>query len=44
MSLQVCAKNGGTCQDKAIDTDYSENVWLYSLYTVGIDQVISPQG
>ncbi|KAF2434278.1 pectin lyase-like protein [Tothia fuscella] len=39
-----CAKFGKTCEDKLIDTDFSEHIWLYNLYTVGAKEVISPQG
>jgi hypothetical protein len=38
------AKFGKTCQDKLIDTDRSENIWLYNLFTVGAKEVVSPQG
>src|SRR3984957_18551459 len=37
-----CAKFGQTCQDKLIDTDRSENIWLYNIFTVGAKEVISP--
>jgi hypothetical protein len=39
-----CAKAGKVCQDKLVKTDYSENVWLYNLYTVGVQEPFSPQG
>jgi hypothetical protein len=39
-----CSKYGKTCQDKLIDTDYSESIWMYNLYTVGAKEVVSPQG
>jgi hypothetical protein len=39
-----CAKRGGICQDRLIDTSYSEQVWIYNLYTVGAQEIISPQG
>ncbi|KAF2398831.1 pectin lyase-like protein, partial [Trichodelitschia bisporula] len=39
-----CAKFGGVCQDRLIDTDYSEGVWMFNLFTVGGKEVISPQG
>lgn len=41
---ESCAKYGRVCQDKLIDTDYSERLWLYNLFTVGSKEVISPQG
>jgi hypothetical protein len=40
----TCAKTGGVCQDRLIDTSYSEQVWIYNLYTVGAKEIISPQG
>jgi hypothetical protein len=40
----TCAKTGGVCQQRVVDTSHSEEVWLYSLYTVGSKEVISPQG
>jgi glucan 1,3-beta-glucosidase len=39
-----CAKHGKACQDKLLETDYSENIWLYNIYTVGSKEVMSPQG
>jgi len=39
-----CAKFGKTCQDKIIETDRSEGIWLYNSFTVGAKEVISPQG
>ncbi|KAF2396068.1 pectin lyase-like protein [Trichodelitschia bisporula] len=38
-----CATRPGICQDRLVDTDRSENVWMYNLYTVGAKEVISPQ-
>lgn len=38
----TCSRNF-TCQQKLVETDYSENIWLYSLSTVGAQEVISPQ-
>jgi hypothetical protein len=40
----TCAKTGGTCQERVVDIDYSEEIWIYSLYTVGSEEIISPQG
>jgi hypothetical protein len=40
----ICAKHGGDCQDKLVETDYSEHIWLYNIYTVGAREAISPQG
>jgi hypothetical protein len=37
-------KNGVTCQDRLIDTDRSDKVMIFNLYTVGAKEVISPQG
>jgi glucan 1,3-beta-glucosidase len=39
-----CAQKGEVCQDKLIDTSFSENIWLYSIFTVGASEVLSPQG
>lgn len=38
-----CAKTHG-CQDRLVDMDRSENVFLYNLWTVGAKEAISPQG
>lgn len=40
----LCGKKGDACQQRLIDTSYSEEVWIYSLYTVGAREVVSPQG
>jgi hypothetical protein len=37
-------KVGVQCQDKIVDTDYSENIWLYNIFTVGVTESLSPQG
>jgi glucan 1,3-beta-glucosidase len=42
--LDQCGKSGSVCQQRLIDTSYSEEVWIYNLYTVGSQEVISPQG
>jgi hypothetical protein len=40
----TCAKYGRSCQDRLVETSYSEGIYLYSLYTVGAAEVVSPQG
>jgi hypothetical protein len=40
----TCGKTGKACQDRLIDIDFSEEIWIYGLYTVGSQEVISPQG
>jgi hypothetical protein len=40
----TCAKFGQTCQDKLIDTSFSERIYLYNLFTIGANEIISPQG
>jgi glucan 1,3-beta-glucosidase len=40
----TCSKTGKTCQDRLVDISFSEEIWLYSIYTVGAKEVISPQG
>jgi hypothetical protein len=39
-----CAQSGNACQDKLIDIDGSENIWLYSLFTVGAKEVVTAYG
>jgi glucan 1,3-beta-glucosidase len=40
----TCAKTGKVCQKDLIDTDYSGEVYLYGLYTVGAERIVNPQG
>jgi glucan 1,3-beta-glucosidase len=43
--LDTCAKSEKSiCQKRLIDTSHSEEIWIYNLYTVGAEEVISPQG
>jgi hypothetical protein len=39
-----CSKEGNVCQDRLIDLSHSEEIWIYSIYTVGATEIISPQG
>jgi glucan 1,3-beta-glucosidase len=39
-----CAKFGNTCQDKLVETDFSQFVYLYNIWTIGAKEAISPQG
>jgi hypothetical protein len=39
-----CAQYGRSCQDRLLETSYSEGIYLYSLYTVGTSEVVSPEG
>jgi hypothetical protein len=34
----------GVCQDRLIDIDGSERIWIYNLFTVGGNEVITPYG
>jgi hypothetical protein len=38
-----CVQRGGVCQEKLIDVASSKDVYLYSLYTAGAREVISPR-
>jgi hypothetical protein len=39
-----CSKTANFCQDRLVDISFSEDIWLYNVYTVGAKEVISPQG
>jgi glucan 1,3-beta-glucosidase len=41
---ESCSATGGACQDRLVETSFSEQLWLYNLYTVGAQEVISPLG
>jgi glucan 1,3-beta-glucosidase len=40
----TCAKKGLVCQQHLIDTDFSDDLYLNGLYTVGAQKMVSPQG
>jgi glucan 1,3-beta-glucosidase len=40
----TCAKYGRPCQDRLVETSYSEGIYMFSLYTVGSSEVVSPEG
>jgi hypothetical protein len=40
---ETCVKTFD-CQDRLIDTSYSQGIWLYEIYTVGAREIVSPQG
>jgi glucan 1,3-beta-glucosidase len=40
----TCAKYGRSCQDRLVETSYSEGIYIFSLYTVGASEVVSPEG
>lgn len=40
----TCAKTGKVCQRDLIDTDYSDDIYLNGLYTVGAERMVNPQG
>jgi glucan 1,3-beta-glucosidase len=42
--MDTCAKTGNICQKRLVETSYSEEVWLYSIYTVGTEEVVTPRG
>lgn len=33
-----------TCQSGLIETSYSQGLWMYNIFTVGAEQVVSPRG
>ncbi|KAK6336839.1 hypothetical protein TWF718_009627 [Orbilia javanica] len=35
---------GEHCQDRLFETSYSENIWIYDIYTKGVKESVSPLG
>jgi glucan 1,3-beta-glucosidase len=40
----TCAKTGKVCQNDLIDTDFSTDIYLNGIYTVGAQRMVNPQG
>jgi glucan 1,3-beta-glucosidase len=41
--VQTCVAEEN-CQQKTFETDCSEGLWIYNIWTKGVEQVVSPQG
>ncbi|KAK6343478.1 hypothetical protein TWF730_011067 [Orbilia blumenaviensis] len=35
---------GEHCQDRLFETSYSENIWIYDIYTKGVKESVTPRG
>jgi glucan 1,3-beta-glucosidase len=33
-----------TCQEKLVETSYSQGLWIYNIFTKGAVQIVSPEG